>query len=233
VKGQIVNILKKLLVSGTCLALPHVAMADPAWFQVPQMTVWTGVSTLGTGGTIGFHNPHDLVGMRFNANFFRLGINFTQSQAHSRAQAQFQNESVYADIYPWHKNFHFTIGVVFNQNSANYSSTPEITGALLGFILNSNYTGAIGNVHGPISFNPVAPYFGFGYNVNTGKHWTVTFDAGAIYQGNGRIALIPTGLLATFPQFNQQILANGYKADKMIDKMSFYPVISFQVGYRF
>lgn len=225
--------LKKLLVAGTCLAVPHLALADSPWFKIPKITVWSGVSTLGAGGTVGFHDPHDLLGLRFNANFFRLGFNFIQSQAHSRAQATFQNESVYADYYPFHGNFHLTAGVVFNQNNANFSSTPEVTGALLGFITQTHYTGAIGNVHGPIRFNPVSPYFGVGYNINSGKHWTFTADAGAIYQGNGHIQMNTTGLLATFPQFNQQILSNGYKADKMIDKMSFYPVISFQIGYRF
>jgi hypothetical protein len=87
-------------------------------------------------------------------------------------------------------------------------------------------------VHGPISFNPVAPYLGFGYNFDTGKHWSVTADAGAIYQGNGRIAVTTTGLLA-LPQYRAQVLANAEKADRMINKMSFYPVVSFEVGYRF
>jgi hypothetical protein len=35
------------------------------------------------------------------------------------------------------------------------------------------------------------------------------------------------------PAWRDRILANGYRADKMIDKMSYYPVISFQLGYRF
>jgi len=224
---------KKLLVVGTCLAAPHLALADSSWFKIPQITAWTGVSTLGAGGTVGFHDPGDLIGLRGNANFFRLGFNFIQTQSHSRAEATFQNESIYADYYPFHGNFHVTAGVVFNQNSANYSSTPQVTGALLGFITHTHYTGAIGNVHGPISFNPVSPYFGVGYNVNSGRHLTFTADVGAIYQGNGRIAMTTTGLLSSMPQFTQEIEANGYKADKMISKMAFYPVISFQIGYRF
>jgi len=232
-KGQIVKYLMKLLVAGSCLALPQKARADEPWFRVPKVTVWTGVSTIGVGATVGFHDPHGLLGVRAGANFFRLGFNFTQSAAHSRAQANFQNEILMADLYPFHGGFRVTAGVVFNQNSANYSSTPEVTGALLGFISNSHYTGVVGNVHGPISFNPVAPYLGVGYVVHAGGHWMASADAGAMYQGNGRIALIPTGLLAAMPAWRDRILANGYRADKMIDKMSYYPVVRFQVGYRF
>jgi hypothetical protein len=232
-EGQIVNNLVKLLVTGGCLALPHAARADAPWFTVPKVTVWTGVSTIGVGATVGFHDPHALLGLRVGANFFRIGFNFEQTEAHSRAQANFQNESLLADVYPFHGNFRLTAGVVFNQNSANYSSTPEVTGALLGFISDSHYHGVIGNVHGPISFNPVAPYLGVGYEYHAGPHWSVSADAGAMYQGNGRIQLIPTGLLAAMPDWRDRILANGYKADKMISKMSYYPVVSFQVGYRF
>jgi hypothetical protein len=227
-----------VLLTGGCLAWPRAACADGAsvsapWFSVPKVSVWAGVSTLGVGGMIGFHNPNGLLGLRAGANFFRLGINFTQSSAHSRTQANFQNESLLLDVYPFHGGFRLSGGVVFNQNSANYSSTPELTGALLGFISDTHYTGAFGNVHGPISFNPVAPYFGVGYDYHVGKHWSLSADAGAMYQGNGRIQLIPTGLLAAMPDWRDRILANGYKADKMISKMSYYPVVSFQVGYRF
>jgi len=223
----------KLLASGACLMLPEVAHADAPWFTVPQPSLWAGVSTLGIGGSLGFHNPHDLLGVRGSLNLFRLGINFTQSGAHSRAQANLQNESLLADIYPFRGGFHITVGVVFNQNSGNYSSTPEITGALLGFISHTHYNGVIGNVHGPISFNPIAPYFGIGYSLKAGKHWTLSADAGAMYQGNGRIAVVPTGLLAQDPAWRTQMLANAQKADRLIDKMSYYPAVGIQIGYRF
>jgi hypothetical protein len=231
-KDIVLKSLIRLAALGSVLALPQVARADAPWFTVPRVSVWSGASTLGAGLTIGFHDPQSLVGVRGSMNFFRLGFNFEQSQAHSRAQATFQNESLLVDLYPFRGGFHVTGGVVFNQNSANYSSTPQLTGALLGFITHTHYTGVIGNVHGPISFNPIAPYLGIGYNVNAGKHWSVTVDAGAIYQGNGRIAVTTTGLLA-MPEYKAQVMANAEKADRMINKMSYYPVVSFEIGYRF
>lgn len=210
------------------------AKASPAEFFLqysPSLSL--GVSTMGAGGSLEFHRPYSLFGVRAGVNIFHFNINFTTNGARSQAQAHFQNETIFADYYPWHRHFHITAGVVFNQNSADYSSSPEITGALLGFITSTHYTGAVGNVHGPISFNPVAPYLGIGWTYNVSKHWHLNADIGAMYQGNGRITLTPTDLIASNPQMRAGMIANAQQADRMINKMSFYPIIGFQFGYEF
>jgi hypothetical protein len=201
--------------------------------NLPEPTISLGISTLGVGTGVELHNPRDLLGLRGSVNLFHFGLNFKESDTTSNTQAKLQNESLLFDYYPFRTGFHLTGGVIFNQNSANFSSTPQLTGALLGFITQTHYTGAVGDVHGPISFNPVDPYFGVGYEFQLGHGFGVTTDIGAIYQGNGRITLNPSGLLLTVPQLRAGVLANAERADRMIDKMSFYPIISMSLSYKF
>jgi hypothetical protein len=227
------NHIKKALFALGCAVLPSPASAAVQSYFIPPPTFSASASTLGAGAGIGFHDPDGLFGMRASLNVFHFGINFDQGGSRAQAQARFQNETLLVDLYPWRQHFHVTTGVIFNQNSANVSASPQVTGALLGFITHTHYTGVVGNVHGPISFNPIAPYFGVGWDFNPGQKWAVKLDIGAMYQGNGRIALTPTGLLATNKQMRAQAVASAQHADSMINKMSFYPIISFQVGFRF
>jgi len=217
------------IASGTAAASP----APPLPAFLPAPTVSLGISTLGVGTGVEFHNQHDLIGVRASVNLFHFGLNFKESDTTSSTQAKLQNESLLVDYYPFHAGFHLTGGVIFNQNSANFSSTPQLTGALLGFITATHYTGAVGDVHGPISFNPVDPYFGLGYEFRLGHGFGFTTDIGAIYQGKGRITLNSSGLLLTVPQLRAGVLANAERADSMIDKMSFYPILSMSLSYRF
>lgn len=224
--------MEKALAALCCGLAPAQAHAAPGYF-IPPPTISAAASTLGAGAGLGFRAPGGLLGVRASVNIFHFGINLDQGSTRAQAQAKFQNETLLLDIYPWQKHFHVTAGVIFNQNSANFSASPQLTGTLLSFINHAHYKGVIGNVHGPISFNPIAPYFGVGWDFDPGGKWDVKLDAGGMYQGNGRIALTPTGLLAVSPEIRARVMANAERADSIINKMSFYPVISFQLGYHF
>jgi len=209
----------------------HAALAST--IANDSASVSLGLGTLGAGGTIGIHPLSSPFGVRIGANLLHFQINFTSSGTRDEAQANLQNETLLADYYPWRKNFRITAGIVFNQNSAAFASTPELTGALQKFLARSHDQGEIGNVHGPISFNPVAPYLGFGWTCKLIGHWDLSADIGAMYQGNGRITLVPTGLIASTARLRAGVLANAQRADRIIDKVSVYPVIGLQIEYRF
>lgn len=211
-------------------AAQHIALYPD---HLPQLSIGLGASTLGAGVVIGLHDPGALLGARVRANLFHFNINFTEDGAKSQAQAHLQNESIILDIYPAHGHFRISAGVVFNQNNAAFSSTPQLTGTLLSFIQRIHYNGAVGDVHGPITFNPVAPYLGVGYAWDIDKRWSISADFGAMYQGNGRIHLTPSGLIASNPQMEAGLTANAIKANKMISKMSFYPILDIQAAFRF
>ncbi len=200
---------------------------------LPQIAIGFGASTLGGGVTANMHNPGDLFGGSVQANLFHFNINFSQNAAKSKAQATLQNESLLFDYYPWRQHFHLSAGVVFNQNNASFTTTPQLVGSLLGFVNRTHYTGTIGNMHGPITFNPIAPYLGAGYSWDVAGNWSFDASFGAMYQGNGHITLTSTGLMASNPQMRAGLEANATRANKMLDKMSFYPILSLDVTYRF
>jgi hypothetical protein len=223
----------RIFIAACYLSVLGIAQAATPWFNLPQPTVSLGASTLGGGVGIGFHDPGAKLGIRISANLLHFGFNVKDDDARTKVQGNLQNESILIDVYPWAVPFHLTAGVVFNQNSASVTSSPQLTGSLLGFISHAHYHGVIGDVRGPISFNPVDPYLGIGYCYDAGAHWQFSADIGAMYEGNGRIALSPNGLLATDPAMRASAEASARKADNDINKLSFYPIIGFAVAYRF
>lgn len=208
-------------------------MAAPDWFTVPRVSVSVGLSSLGIGGTLGLHDPGGLLGLRVSGHYFPVALNFDQEQAVSRAQVNMQNESVVADFYPGRGGFRMSGGVVFNQDSATYWSTPVMNGALLGYMQAMHYRGPVGDVWGPIRYDPVAPYVGVGYQSPAGRHWLLAADLGAMFQGASHSTLTATGFLATQPRVEAAAAANARRADRILNDFDVFPVVSVEVGYRF
>jgi hypothetical protein len=230
-KGQPVKSVFRILLAGTTF-FPGSAWANQGWFT-PPVSLSVGLSSLGVGGTLGLHDPGGLLGLRVSGHYLPIGWNFDQAQALSHAQVNMQNESVIADIYPFHGGFRLSGGVIFNQDRARYTSTPVVTAALQGYLTYLHYSGPVGDVSGPIWYAPVAPYAGIGYDAPVGRHWLVAADAGAMFQGQSHYSWTATGFLATQPVVRAAVEANAARADRILNDFDVFPVVSVEVGYRF
>jgi hypothetical protein len=100
----------------------------------------------------------------------------------------------------------------------------------------------LGTLDGKVEFDPVVPYAGLGWGTapRSGRHWGVTIDAGAMFQGRGHVTLtprIPAGSPLNNPIARQalQILINREERDVEHDISDYdiYPVVSLGVSYRF
>ena len=71
------------------------------------------------------------LGVRAGFNFFNYGVNNSVSDVSYSARLRFQNIPVMLDLFPWSRgSFHFTGGVVFDQNRITGTGQPDQSGDL-------------------------------------------------------------------------------------------------------
>jgi hypothetical protein len=81
------------------------------------------------------------LGVRAGINLFNYGVNNAVSDVSYDARLRFQNIPVMLDLFPWSRgSFHFTGGVVFDQNRVTATGQPNESGNLT--INNNTYTQA-------------------------------------------------------------------------------------------
>lgn len=214
-----------------------------------QSGVGIGVkmSTLGAGieaaGQIS-----DRMNVRGGFNEFRYSRGFHKSGISYSGELTLRSVTANLDVYVVGP-LHLSPGVLLydgNRGSAGATVAGGRTFTLGGVTYLSNPANPVtGN--GRLSVNKLAPelLLGLGNLVpRSGRHLTVNFEFGAVFQGSPSIRLhlngsvcTPAGTNCVNPATNAIVLSNinaeESKINHDLSPFKFYPVISFGFGYRF
>lgn len=133
--------------------------------------------------------------LRATGNFFNYTANFTSNGIAADAKLNLASAGVAVDVYPFHKGFRLSPGVLFynqNQLTASTNVAPGTSFTLNGttyYSANANaVTGATPIVGtGTLGLNTTKPTFtmtvGWGNTARGDGHWSIPVDVGAAFIG--------------------------------------------------
>jgi hypothetical protein len=168
----------------------------------------------------------DLVGL---LNMLNMAGILKRESTYDHNEKQ-QIVSAFADWYlPGAGQFRMSVGLVNNKSIDKLTGRAAVLG---GYTINGTHysAGEVGNLSGTITYNKLAPYFGYGWGnqVKNDKSWGVTIDAGVIYQGKPKVTLNATGATA-----NLQSDLVGEQNKLRNDSYVLAPLVSVGVTYQF
>lgn len=206
------------------------------------------VSTLGLGGDVAFPVT-ERTNLRFGFNAFNYNHTFDKDGVKYDGTLALRSVQALFDIFPFSGGFHLSPGVMLyngNKLTADSSVTSGQTFDLGNVTYRSNPANPLKGT-GDMKLNKAAPMFmlGFGNMVpRSGRHVTVSFEAGVVYQGSPDVRLNFTGSAcsisgancvnaATDPTFLSHVAAEQKKLTDDATAFKWYPVVSVGLGYRF
>jgi hypothetical protein len=172
------------------------------------------------------------LGVRAAFNFLNFGVNNAVSDVTYSARLRFQNLPVMVDLFPWSRgSFHFTGGVVFDQNRITGTGQSDASGNIT--INHDNYTQAqIGTLSAALRYPSTAGYAGIGFGTparNSLMEFTV--DLGAMIS-TPHVVLNATGA-GSNPQLQGDLQAQQTSTQTDVNKYArIYPVISMGLAVR-
>jgi len=221
----------------------------PAETMEPSHRVGIGctLSLLGVGGEAAVSMTR-----RFNvrAGFNLLGYSraFNQDGVTYSGKLTLQSVQTLVDFFPFGGRFHLSPGaMIYNGNQVTAKlGVPGGQGlSIAGSDYISDPTNPIGG-SGKLQVNRAAPMFlvGFGNLARAGhRHFAMSFDIGAAYQGTPHAILSLTGSACdpsgascrsvSDPSIQSHVAVEQAKMDRSVSLFRFYPVISTGFGYRF
>jgi hypothetical protein len=215
-----------------------VSSRGSAAFSSPAVDPWSGrfsigpiISTLGVGAEVGYLFNRN-VGVRANATFFSASRNQSFDDIDFRVKAELLSAGANVDWYPFGGAFRVSGGLRYNGNNAKISASP--TGAVN--VGNNVYTAAeVGTLSGKLSFPAVAPTLTIGVEGNPfgARSWTVSVDAGVMFQGAGKVRLSSTGVLANDPTFQADLSRETASIKRDLKRVQVFPVVSVAARYWF
>lgn len=201
---------------------------------------WAGAvrgGTTGFGGELGYSiNPQ--VGVRGAWHGGSISRNTTESGVRYEGKWDFSTVLALADFHPGRGSFRLSAGLGYNNNKLDLtaqgtSGTIEINGR--------NYNiSDVGTVRGSLRFNRTNPYFGVGWGSSSkasqGEGLFFSADLGALF-AKPRVSLTatcnPAFPAAQCAQFQADLQAEQRSFEDSTGFHSWYPVLSFGIGYRF
>jgi len=205
-------------------------------------------------------NPH--FNLRTSGNIFNYSTNFTASGIGANAKLELKSAGTALDIYPFHKGFRISPGVLF-FNGNQLSATALVAGGT-SFTLNNDtfYSANANSATGatPVNGNALLnlhtnnPAFtittGWGNTVPRKVHWSFPFEVGAAITGAPSLKVNLGGWAChdqaqtlctdisskTDPialQVQNDLTTQVAKWNSNIDWLKTYPIASFGVAYSF
>jgi hypothetical protein len=210
------------------------------------IAVGVKVSTLGIGGEVAIAVSHRS-NVRFGFNAFSYGDTFVKDGVTYKGNLDLRSAQATYDMFLL-KEFHVSPGVLF-YNGNKVSANASVPGGQSFTLSNTTYVSAAADPitgTGKLTVYKAAPMLllGIGNLVPRSKHFSVSFEIGAAYQGPPRVTLNlsgsacdSTGLfcrsISSDPTIQSNIAAEQAKLNKSASPYKFYPVLSFGVGYKF
>lgn len=244
----------------------HAAIAAPVPSASParpfsKVAFGGGISPLGIQLSMTTYlNPH--FNLRTTGNVFNYSTNFTASGIGANASLDMKSAGTALDIYPFHKGFRISPGVLFyngNQISATASVAGGTSFTLNGttyYSANANATTGATPVNGNalLSLHTTNPAFtittGWGNTVPRKGHWSFPFEMGVAVTGAPSLN-VNLGGWACYDQaqtlctnitsktdpialeIQSNLTAQVAKWTKDIEPLKTYPIASFGVAYSF
>jgi hypothetical protein len=172
------------------------------------------------------------LGVRAGINLFNYGVNNSESGVSYDARLRFQNIPVMVDLFPWSRGaFHFTGGVVFDQNRVTGTGQPNQSGDIT--LNNNDYSQSqVGTLSAAIRYPSTAGYAGIGFGTparNSLMEFTV--DLGAMIS-TPHVELNATGA-GSNPQLQSDLQAQQASTQHDVNEYAkIYPVISMGLAVR-
>lgn len=217
------NVIKRVLI-GVVAALATVSTA-----QAGNVAVGLKASTLGVGAEIvtGL-TPH--INLRGVVNGFQYTRNATHNTINYQGKLNLFTAGAILDFMPAADGkFRFSLGGLYDGNKLDLTGSPSAGSYVINGV---TYTAAqAGTVTGSVKFNQFAPYVGLGYgNAIADSGWSLSFDAGAMYQGTAKTTLSATGAAAGLAA---NVAAEQIKLQNSLKNYKWWPVVSLGVDYSF
>ena len=205
-------------------------------------------SLLGFGGDVAIPMTRR-TNLRVGFAAFNYGRGFDKDAVGYSGRLNLRSAQALYDIFPFGGGFHLTPGVMIysgNQLTANATVPGGQTFTLGGTDYVSDPANPLSG-SGKLHFSKTGPMFlmGFGNLARRGeRHFGMTFDIGAVYQGVPHTTLNftgaacdPTGLncrdISSDPTVQSNIQSEQAKINHSASPLRFYPVISVGFGYKF
>jgi hypothetical protein len=210
-----------------------------------RMGVGVRVSTLGIGlETATSLNRH--ANVRMGINGFSYSPNLSTDGIKYAGTLAFRSAETHFDWFPFRNGFHISPGLLYNDNrfTANGAVPVGQTFTLNHVDYVSSAAGVAGT--GRLQVNKFDPslLLGWGNLVPRRKHFSISVEGGAAYQGVPRTTLgltgnvcDPTGAncraIASDPTVQSNIVGQQNKVNGDLKAFRFYPIVSVGFGYRF
>jgi len=219
-------------------------------------------NTLGPGIQI-TTNLADHFNLRATGNTFRYSTTFNTNGFDANAKLSMTNASLAADIYPFHKGFRVSPGVMVLNNNRIAANAVAAGGTSFTFD-DTTYYSATANaatgatpltVSGGLGLNTSKPAFtlttGWGNTIpRTGNHWSFPFEVGAAFVGAPSVNMTLAGWACqdqaqtqcgdvtdttntTSQDIQTSLAAQITKWKSDLDPLKTYPILSFGVAYSF
>jgi hypothetical protein len=213
-----------------CLAVPALAHADDTTHV--GVAVTAGLSGLGLDLGV---NINSYVGVR--ATIADYSINHNGNYGTSvdwDAKLRLFQAGLLLDGYPFAGGFHLTGGIVRDGNKVTLNAQPSSTGTYT-FNGTSYPANQISSASANVDWGKSVPYLGLGWGNlagSAGLHFTT--DLGVLLTGS------PTGTISVTCASNQvcaqlgpNVAAEQTKLQNDVNKINFWPVLRFGIGYAF
>jgi hypothetical protein len=192
-----------------------------AYGAVPMPIISFSASTNGIGWDVGLHDPGWLFGFRAGAHFARLDFHEHYLSSADNDVASYQNADFLVDYYPERGRFFLATGFILNINRLYIHSVP------------TSFHGSTGGFTGTVRFNAIAPYIGLGYTLPLGGPWSLTADLGTMFQNTGRETVHENGSISLSSRAAADTLDATRHDLRTFRNLAFYPILGFELSYRF
>lgn len=189
------------------------------------------------------------VNLRGGFNYFNYSRTFDKDGVSYAGELDFRSTEAHLDWFPFRGAFHLSPGVLM-YNGNEVRANASVSGGKTFTLNNVNYASDVNNpVHGTgkIDFLKAAPMVTVGWGnliPRSGRHWSVPFEVGAIFQGAPRLSLNFTGgacdatglncrSIASDPTVQSNVEAERAKISRDMAAFKVYPVISIGFAFNF
>ena len=135
------------------------------------------------------------------------------------------------DYRPWASRFRITGGVVFNDNQISAVADPVATYEIGDVVYTLE---EVGTLSADVDFDSVVPYLGIGFDFDLTSRFSLSLDAGALFQGEAGVSIDTRGgTLSNDPTLRQELDDEARLYEDDLEDYDIYPVISLGLSYRF
>lgn len=202
-----------------------------------NITLAEGISVGGTLGTRGVgvdlgYSLSEKWSLRGSLAGLQYGRDINEGDINYQGDMDLRTGGLLLDWYPSGGAFRISLGAFYNGNKIKARATAANGGTVK--VGNNTYNVADESIDGVIKWKEAAPYLGIGWgNPSNGRGWSFACDLGALYTGKPTGTLNASPGLRALPGFNADLAREQDELNSGVKDATFWPVLQFQVQYRF